>query len=218
MKKSKGPKKNYKIEGNINFFSELQKKVDIPLQDDKDKCKITYQPLQHNSIELSCKHKFNYLPLYEEILQQKKFFSSLETCRLKSSEIKCPFCRCITHKLLPFIPLTNVKRVYGVNHPKTYCMKSYECNYIYVRGKKKNMMCKKDAYQSVAGTFCTGHHNMMEKRKTLPSTSNVARCEAILRSGKRKGEKCGCKIRNDPTLLNAQNTTCCKRHTPKTEK
>ena len=38
----------------------------------EDLCLITNENLEDNYIKLKCGHKFNYLPLYNEVVHQKK--------------------------------------------------------------------------------------------------------------------------------------------------
>jgi hypothetical protein len=66
---------NYKVEGNVDFFAELNtalnpsfenKKIDN--LEEKD-CLITHDKLETNYITLTCGHKFNYLALYYEVIK-----------------------------------------------------------------------------------------------------------------------------------------------------
>ena len=60
---------NYIIEDNIDFFNELNKN-DIEVNSD-NKCLITNEILMNDFVELKCKHKFNYYPLFMDIFNQK---------------------------------------------------------------------------------------------------------------------------------------------------
>ena len=76
----------------------------------------------------------------------KKNINVLEVKRLAVNQIKCPYCRNVQNKILPFIPdIDGVKRIYGVNSPERWEMKNYlcNCNYVYKSGKKKGKMCGK---------------------------------------------------------------------------
>lgn len=111
--------KNYIIEnGNgLDFYEELYKSLHENLPEtDEDSCLITNLPLTDNFIKLECNHKFNYIPLYNDILNHKKTFNRLERRILKSNEIRCPYCRNIQTTLLPYHEMSNVKQVHGVNH------------------------------------------------------------------------------------------------------
>lgn len=111
----------YIIEGGIDFYSELYKSLD----DDNDQaqeqeqenqlCLITYSPLIKNFVTLDCNHKFNYIPLYNDILNHKKKYNAMERQVLKSIEIRCPYCRHVQNNLLPYYEDEHVKKVHGVN-------------------------------------------------------------------------------------------------------
>jgi hypothetical protein len=105
----------YLIEGNINFYEELYKSLDIEDKEEniKEYCLISNQPLVDNYITMSCGHKFNYQPLFYDILNHKKKFNSMERHYLKSSDIRCPYCRNVQKKLLPYVE--GYPKVHGVN-------------------------------------------------------------------------------------------------------
>ena len=196
---------NYIIEDNIDFFSELKKELDESNKekksdnknDNENICLITHEPLIDNYITLSCNHKFNYLPLYLEVINQKTKHSYLEITRLKLNEIKCPYCRTITSSLIPYINFPEIKRIYGVNSPQKYCIKLHCCEW----KKRDNSICGKDAYKRETGTFCNTHHNMMNKKtmKTSEDSSewtdfhnelnkkyNIPALKDILRANKKR--------------------------------
>ena len=86
---------NIVLEGNINFYDELNK-IDTDDEDDNELvCLLTNLPLDQNSIKLSCNHEFNLLPLYREVVKQKTRTASsyLNTDKLAFNQIKCPYCR-----------------------------------------------------------------------------------------------------------------------------
>ena len=61
---------NYTIEGGINFYEELYKMLDDEKSSDQpseDVCLISNQPLTENYVTLDCNHKFNYMPLFNDI-------------------------------------------------------------------------------------------------------------------------------------------------------
>ena len=67
----------------IDFYSELKKELSVDSTNKEQCCLITQMPLSDNYITLECNHKFNYLPLYNEVVKQKACLNSLETTRLK---------------------------------------------------------------------------------------------------------------------------------------
>lgn len=111
--------KNYIIEngGSLNFYEELYKSLDQPAEtgSSDDLCLITSSPLTENWVQLECKHKFNYVPLYHDILNHKKTFNRLERRVLKAGEIRCPYCRNIQSTLLPYHEMVGISQVHGVN-------------------------------------------------------------------------------------------------------
>ena len=104
---------NYEIEGNLDFYSLLNtsnKELENDISNN-NLCLISYEKLTDNSITLDCKHSFNYYPLYQEIYNQKRNFNKyFDINKLKINEIKCPYCRNINNKLIPYIPYKNVKK------------------------------------------------------------------------------------------------------------
>jgi len=105
----------YLIEGNINFYEELYKSLDTEdKQDNNDYCLISNQPLVENYVTMSCGHKFNYQPLFYDILNHKKKFNSMERHCLKSTDIRCPYCRNVQKKILPYVE--GYQKVHGVNY------------------------------------------------------------------------------------------------------
>jgi len=110
---------NYTIEGGINFYEELYKMLDEESptnEQSQDVCLITNMPLTENFVTLDCNHKFNYMPLFNDIRNHKKKFNLLESHKLSSSEIRCPYCRNKQKKLLPYYESMGLSmKVTGVN-------------------------------------------------------------------------------------------------------
>ena len=86
--------KNYIIDGDSDgviesdFFSQLKNMVNESecdgddgngdhhtnnknTENEENCCLLTKEPLQHIHIVLACGHKFNYIPLYREVIAQK---------------------------------------------------------------------------------------------------------------------------------------------------
>lgn len=70
----------YELECDIDFFKELKKmsaaaaatnECDQPTADTTPRCLITDDKLNKDHITLECGHKFNYVPLFKEVLFQK---------------------------------------------------------------------------------------------------------------------------------------------------
>jgi hypothetical protein len=110
----------YKIEGDIDFFSELYKSLDKDEDqiDETNICLITQEPLTSKYVELKCGHKFNYIPLYNDLINFKQKFNLMEgiNTRLKNEEIRCPYCRKKQKELLPYYKEFGLKKINGVNY------------------------------------------------------------------------------------------------------
>jgi len=155
------------------FKSYLSKEYECDSSSLNKYCLISGEPLTNNYITLDCCHKFNINELYNEVVQQKAKHS-LYFNKVKFSEIRCPYCRAMTHKLLPYFKYYNNKLIHGVNSPIHLSLKLHECEY---KGKKGNC-CGKSACVTNNGTFCNNHmkytYNEEELIKNLDS--NVIAC------------------------------------------
>jgi hypothetical protein len=114
--------KKYNIEGGIDFFNELYKSLDIDenehkTEEDANLCLITNQLLVDKFVEMSCGHKFNYIPLYHDIKNHKQKFNNMEgaTGRLCQNEIRCPYCRKKQKNILPYYEELGLPKINGVN-------------------------------------------------------------------------------------------------------
>ena len=134
----------YSIEGEIDFYAELNS-LSNDVNIDKDAgdsdanntcnainenniCLITGDKLTDHSVELKCGHKFNYIPLYNDIKNHKLKFNSLESFvdgHLTMNQIRCPYCRTKQDKLLPYIENSECHKIIGVN----YLSNSSKCGY-----------------------------------------------------------------------------------------
>ena len=200
---------NYKIEGNIDFNSELLKAIcdESDEETDEPMCLITYQKLTEHHIKLSCNHSFNYEPLYLDIVRQKNpKYNRMENKRLLPNSFRCPYCRHVHNQLIPFIKCSdNIKEIHGVNSPERWTMKLFKCEYVFKSGKRKGVRCNKGTNCK----YCNQHDKLIKKKaeKQMKNevVGNVSSCSAILVSGKRKGQLCGCE-----KLY--MNSGLCKRH------
>ena len=112
----------YIVEGGLNFFDELNKSLNIEEveNDVQDMCLISNKELTYNYVTLDCKHKFNYEPLYNDILNHKTKYNSLERRQLRMTEIRCPYCRNVQSRLLP--QCDGFENTHGVNYIDEYLM------------------------------------------------------------------------------------------------
>ena len=123
----------YNIENNIDFYQELYSSMSEDKNIDNNDvnvelCLITNLTLKDRFVELKCGHKFNYGPLYKDILTHKKKFNNMELVKtkLKYNEIRCPYCRNVQNELLPYYDDLSYPKEHGVNFfdlnkSTTYC-------------------------------------------------------------------------------------------------
>ena len=119
--------KKYNIEGNVNFFAELEKSMISDSEECLNVCQITGMPLTDKHVKMRCGHVFNYESIYTEICKQKFEFYSYTLDSLSQSDlkmfresgvqhfIKCPYCRSIQTELLPYYEELGLMKKYGVN-------------------------------------------------------------------------------------------------------
>lgn len=109
--------KKYNIEGNIDFYDELYKSLDENDEDVENICLITNEKLTDKFVELKCGHKFNYIPLYNDLINYKFKYNHMESQnnKLKYNEIRCPYCRSKQNELLPYYDDINIQKYHGIN-------------------------------------------------------------------------------------------------------
>lgn len=122
-------------------------------------CLITNEILKKNHVKLSCNHCFNYKPLFQEIKKQKINFNKYETQRLKSNQIKCPYCRNVQNGILPYNE--KYQKIKYVNWPENLSYKQFKCCYEFLSGKKKGLKCNKASHKN----YCPNHARIMENRQ-----------------------------------------------------
>jgi hypothetical protein len=252
---------NYIIEGNFDFYKELYESLDD--SDDNNNvsaqvCLITNTPLTKHFVELECKHAFNYVPLFKDLVNHKTKFSSLDTHRLKVNEVRCPYCRNKQGNLLPYIEELGLPKEHGVNWINMELMSTTNvvdlklgqccwgngnecsaihvltngttnldyCYYHYKLTARKMLMAHKlkmklEAKALVAQVKAEEKQKKLDAKNELKAAkaskkkpivvntdenvilSAQPMCQAILKSGPRKGAVCGSAVK-----LN----NCCIRH------
>lgn len=147
----------YIIEGDLDFKTAMN----IDLTENEDICLISQQLLTKSQIKLICGHKFNYMPLYNELYKQKQK-NQYETCNLKIYQMKCPYCRTVVDNILPYIQSECPEKTNGVNYPFKYCMKNLvECESV----KKNKKKCCKEAQFINEKSYCKFHYMKLEMTK-----------------------------------------------------
>jgi hypothetical protein len=185
---------------------------------DDNICLISKDKLHPNHITLKCNHKFNYIPIYKEVLYQKTKSNPIyEVTKLQSYQIKCPYCRTITNKLLPFIQYPSVKLAKNIHSTGSDCLPTTKCSHI-IKKRDTNKVnsdtkCDKNAlyYESENLLFCPTHYKKYIAKNPTGSTSSIAiestkpRCVAILKSGINVGKPCN-------SVISIDGSQFCKRH------
>lgn len=106
---------------------------------------------------------------------------NLETTKLHYDEVKCPYCRDITPRLLPYYPYPEVNQVKYVNSPSGMCLKGVACEYYKlfpVKGggkinnkspdKDKDKICEScPTYNEQYGLLCRTHLKKATASKTI---------------------------------------------------
>ena len=198
---------NYEIENNLDWKALLKnqdknqdKNEDNDIEYNNNICLISSQPLTNGFITLPCQHKFNYINIYNEIINQKQKFSYLEINKLQINQIKCPYCRTIHNNLLPYYKLENIKRIIGVNSPEKFSLKLHNCEYIYNSGKKKGSCCGLSAFKIDKKFYCNKHQNFFinynidENSKDFYKKYTIPQLKEILSNN-------NCKIGGNKTAL-----------------
>jgi hypothetical protein len=191
---------NYIIEDGIDFFSELKKSLNETETEvlSDNICLLSKEPLiESETIKLYCNHAFNYIPLYKEIKQQKKEKHSYDIVKLKTNEIKCPYCRNIQTKVLPYIKgIKGVTKIRGVNSPPQWEMLLNACEYKFKGGKRKDSPCNDKCH----GAYCLKHLTYLEKVKKKVKNKVIKPSKLRLKLKVNPGEKIGDIIINEETL------------------
>ena len=149
-----------------DFYKMLNGSMDCKDNATVETCLITRQPCSKNIIKLPCGHTFDYINILREIYVQKCVNSKkkINVVRMGVGQIQCPYCRTIHTGLLPYYPIKGAKRLYGVNSPAKYAMKTDNCcEWKFKSGKRKNTLCGDAGYSVVCGEvdgglYCTKHH------------------------------------------------------------
>jgi len=181
-------------------------------------CLISGTSLDDTHVSLMCGHRFNYIPIYEDVIQQKYRRNQLEVVTLGKNNIKCPYCNNVQDKLLPYREMDGVRRLLAVNSPDSCCMTLYECPYVMKSGKRKGEACSKGCNT----TYCKSHmkYDVAVTPAITEDTNVKLPCKL---SGKRscacrtrKGTKCtragAAKIENEHIAWLPPESYACKQH------
>lgn len=157
-----------KNEQDFNFFIELHKSLnDTDICVNENVCLITHEPLEENHIKLRCGHKFNYDAIYIDVYNHKKKFNLQEMVKLKTHQIRCPYCRNIQNEILPHYEGKDC--CYGVNTLNNKIIILY-CNKVLSMGKNKGQTCKNICFKNM---LCKRHYNMEIKKQIVKNNAIV---------------------------------------------
>ena len=200
----------YEVENglDLDFFAALknmqQSAEPEPEPECENACLITNVPLDAFHVTLHCGHKFNYEPLYQEVIRQKGRLGIHNYHeKIGTHQIKCPYCRTHTNQLLPCIVGQHpvIKRLNGVNAPVSLCMPGIKCSY---------NSCKVNAfYEHNSKPYCLRHH-AKAKESTPTATKFIqasVKCVAEIQTGKNKGKQCSLNAMQCDTVPHL-----CKKH------
>jgi hypothetical protein len=118
----------YIIEGgDIDFYKQLQDESNS--EEYEDCCLISNNKLTDRFVTMECGHKFNYIPLYKDLVNHKTKFNNMESTigALKNDEIRCPYCRKKQNGILPYYEDMGLPKVTGVN----YIVEYKKCEYLF---------------------------------------------------------------------------------------
>ena len=213
IKQSKPP--SYAIEGNVNFFSELAKSLNVNAKEEEEKeednsstCLITNAQLTPHYVTLKCNHSFNYLPLYNEINAQKTVKNTLEVVKLGANQLKCPYCRCVQTGILPFCEELSEQApfLYGVNTVNVIYRVCFKCNYVkYTDSENAPVFCTGLPYLTMENdnkSYCYSHFFEMKRLAKIK-----AKMETILKKTAEKLAKAQAKAQ-------AKSNTSCTSEAP----
>lgn len=171
---------NYILPEDFDFYSELKKeneKVEEFQEEEQpdEPCLISGEALIPTScIKLDCGHKFNYVPLLNSIQEEKhnmnvNSYYYYSSTYLREHQLRCPYCRQIQEKILPYYPELHKKRIRGVNYPTSLSMGTNECNHVFKSGKNKGACCGKKCYREK----CQTHYKAEIKLNEIKCNLNV---------------------------------------------
>jgi len=166
---------NYIIEGGIDFWDELNNGINE--LNEKEKCLLTNEILSRNCITLPCSHKFNYVPLCNEIIHSKQY-QKYNKFPLRSNQIRCPYCRTTHNTLLLWIPIEDIKYdklVHSLSKP----LKHKECQYCFKSGKNKGKKCADlRGYEDDKGLIFCKKHRKKRSVSAKKTSKNITKLES----------------------------------------
>lgn len=217
----------YKSKPSNEINSNFQQMLLMSLTEDSDDkpttdsnsnsiCYITHEPLKDYSdndiYTLSCGHTFLKSALFNEVRQQKESDSNTYKIQyfrtLGSRRFICPYCRELHKYVLPaWIGYPMIPHV----NAKTKPLKKFYCMHEFKNGKHAGEYC---------GKVTTNHYCCSHKSKNKQTDENESideeslKCQAIIKSGSRKGQMCGNK-KKQTLCIKGLTVHLCGKHSDK---
>ena len=188
---------NYIIEDNIDFYKCINESNTVSNINEEGVCLITNEPLENDYISLKCGHTFNYIPLYNDILGHKTKGNRLEhkQFQLNKNQIRCPYCKTVQNKLLPYYDKKGVKAILGVN---VQCASNDNCNYAHSSMWAQKMLKKQQVKEAkILQKQKDKEAKILQKQKDKEAKilqKQKDKCGFILTRGINKGSQCRCNI------------------------
>lgn len=175
--------------GGIDFYAELYSSLDGEEEgDSKNVCLITDNVLTDNHVVLECGHKFNYLPLFNDIRAHKTKFNCLEANHVKINEIRCPYCRSRQKTLLPYYPELGLPKIVGVNKEPPVLPQR-----IQVVGTCQYEACLSTQYicklECDGNLYCYSHYNLKQRAHQKQEKLKEKAAEKIMKQEQKKEQK-----------------------------
>ena len=174
--------------GGIDFYAELYSSLDGEEVDSKNICLITNNILTDNHVVLECGHKFNYIPLFNDIRTHKTKFNCLEANHVKMNEIRCPYCRARQKTLLPYYPELGLPKIVGVNKEPLVPPQR-----IQVVGSCQYKACLSTQYicklECDGNLYCYMHYNMRQRAHQKEEKLKEKAAEKLVKQEHKKEQK-----------------------------
>lgn len=174
--------------GGIDFYAELYSSLDWEENESKNVCLITDNVLSEHHVILECGHKFNYIPLFNDIRTHKTKFNSLEANHVKINEIRCPYCRARQKTLLPYYPELGLPKIVGVNKEQLPPPQR-----IHVVGTCQYEACLSTQYicklECVGNLYCYMHYNMRQRAHQKEEKLKEKATEKLMKQQEKQEQK-----------------------------
>jgi hypothetical protein len=123
-----------------------------------ENCLISKEPILHK-ITLPCQHSFDYMYLYQEVIEQKNRHTEY---------FKCPYCRAIYYSTLPYYDIEDVKKIVHVNYNNKLLLPMFPCQW-----KECNLFG--NVYKN--GHYCKKHYPLSIKQRCVSTCKNGNLCQ-----------------------------------------